>query len=191
LYEPFARTEVFVARPNILVRSGLPVSAVVDVLRVTSAGLDPAVPVSYSQSLQRQIDRVLTTQRVFTWVLSLLGGLGIVLAAVGLYGLLAQTVTERTREFGIRMALGATGQQVFELVLRQAGFIAATGGLVGVCLALAGSRLFAAHLWGVTARVPWVYLMASTVLLAVALRAATLPGRAATRVEPMRALRVD
>jgi len=130
-------------------------------------------------------------QRLFAGVLSLLGALGFVLAAVGLYTLLAQTVSERTREFGIRMAIGASRRQVFTLVVRYAMSIAAVGGATGVVLALFGTRLVESQLFGVTARDPIVYAAATGALLVVVVLAAVWPARTATRVEPVEALRTD
>ena len=192
LYQPLTRTPFFVTRPVLLVKSPLPVRAVSEIVRAAAARLDPTVPVSGNQPLRsRTIDRRLSSQRVFAWVLSLLGGLGFVLAAVGLYGLLAQGVTERTREFGIRMAIGATRAQVNRLVLRSAALIAAVGGVAGLGLALLGSRLIEAQLWGVTARDPSIYAAAAAALLAVVFVAAAWPARLATRIEPVEALRAD
>jgi len=191
MYEPFARTEVFVARPTLLVKSGLTARDAAQVVSAVAARIDPAVPISGSQPLRVVIDRRLSSQRVFAWVLSLLGGLGFVLAAVGLYGLLAQAVTERTREFGIRMAMGATRWRVFEMVLRQAALIAGAGGIAGLGLAVLGSRLIQAQLWGVTARDPWIYATACLALVAVVFAATVIPARAATRIEPVEALRID
>ena len=192
LYEPFARTSVFVVRPTVLVKSGLTTRAASEAVQAVGARIDPTVPISGNQPLRtRTVDRQLSSQRVFAWVLSLLGGLGFVLAAVGLYGLLAQSVTERTREFGIRMALGATRGQMYGLVLRSAALIAVLGGIAGTVLAMVGSRLIESQLWGVTARDPFIYATAVLALLVVVFIAAAWPARVATRVEPVEALRIE
>jgi putative ABC transport system permease protein len=192
LYEPFARTSVFVLRPTVLVKSELTIRAASETVRAVAARIDPTVPISGNQPLRAQtIDRRLASQRVFAWVLSLLGALGFVLAAVGLYGLLAQAVTERTREFGIRMAIGATRAQIYSLVLRYAALIAVIGSVAGLGLALVGSRVIEAQLWGVTARDPSTYATAALALLGVVFVAAAWPARLATRVEPVEALRSD
>jgi predicted lysophospholipase L1 biosynthesis ABC-type transport system permease subunit len=191
VYEPFARSEPLIVRPFVLVKSSLGAHRATELLREIGARIDPTVPFSGNQPLQRRVDRQLAHQRVFAWVLSLLGGLGFVLASVGLYGLLSQTVTERTREFGIRMAIGATGRQVSSLVLRQAGLIAGIGGVAGLGLAFAGANLLEAQLWGVTAHDPQVYGMATLALIAVVFVAAAVPARLAKRVEPVEALRTE
>jgi hypothetical protein len=190
LYEPFARASVFVLRPTVLVKSALPPRAVSEAVRAVAARIDPTVPISGNRPLRAlTIDRRLSSQRVFAWVLSLLGGLGFVLAAVGLYGLLAQGVAERTREFGIRMAIGATRRQIYSLVFRQAGLIAAKGGIAGLALAVFGSRLIEAQLWGITARDPSIYATAALAMLGVVFIAAGRP--VATHVEPVEVLRIE
>ena len=192
LYQPFARISVFVSRPTVLVKSALTIRAASETVRAVAARIDPTVPISGNQPLRTQtIDRRLSSQRVFAWVLSLLGGLGFVLAAVGLYGLLAQAVTERAREFGIRMALGATRGQVYGLVLRHAALVAVIGGIAGIGLALLGTRVIEAQLWGVAAHDPSIYAAAVLALLVVVFIAAAWPARLATLVEPVEALRAD
>jgi ABC-type antimicrobial peptide transport system permease subunit len=121
----------------------------------------------------------------------MLGCLAFVLAAVGLYGLLAQSVAERTREFGIRMAVGSGRRQIFTLVLKQAMWIGILGTVLGTGLAFAGSRLVEAQLYGVTRLDPAVYLAAVTSLGIVVLLAGLWPARTATRIEPVEALRVE
>jgi ABC-type antimicrobial peptide transport system permease subunit len=124
-------------------------------------------------------------------MLSIFGALGLALASVGLFGLLSQAVIERTREFGIRMAIGATRQQIYTLVLRSAGAVAVVGTLAGLLLAILGSRLIEAQLWGVTARSPSIYAAAALVLACVVFIAAAWPARAAMRIEPMQALKAE
>jgi predicted permease len=191
VYEPLARTVFFALRPTILVRSALPLAEIVEIVRAAGSRVDPAMPIYGHRPLQTVVDRELSSQRVYASVLTLLGGLGFLLAAVGLYGLLAQSVAERTREFGIRMAIGASRRQVFALVLRNAALIGAVGGTAGLGLALLGARLIESQLWGVTAREPAVFAAATVALLLVVVAAAAWPARAATRVQPVEALRVD
>jgi ABC-type antimicrobial peptide transport system permease subunit len=123
--------------------------------------------------------------------LNLLGGLGFALAAVGLYGLLAQMVGERTREFGIRMAIGGARAHVFGLVLRQAAWIAILGGAAGLGLGALGSRFVEAQLFGVRPLEPWVYAGSAAGLAAVVFLASVWPARQATRIQPVEALRAE
>jgi predicted permease len=192
LYEPFAREPVMVSRPTVLIKSQVATPVASDAVRAVASRIDPTVPVTINQPLRAQtIERQLSNQRVFAWVLSLFGGLGFLLAAVGLYGLLAQGVTERTREFGIRMAIGASRRQIYSLVLRQASLVAVMGGIAGLALAVFGSRLIEAQLWGVAGRDPSIYATAAFALAAVVFLAAAWPARVATQVEPVDVLKIE
>ena len=151
--------------------------------------MDPTLPVNWSLTMSSRIDEELADQRVFAWMLSLLGWLGFTLAAVGLYGLLAQSVSERTREFGIRIALGSDRAGIFGLVLRQAAWIGAFGTAAGLLLAFFGSRLIESQLYGVTRLDPAVYAGAAALLAAVVLVAGLWPAWTATRIQPVEALR--
>jgi putative ABC transport system permease protein len=191
LYEPFAASP-FATRPVVLIRSRLTARAVSKTVGALAARIDPATPVSLNQPLAAlTIERRLSTRRVFAWVLSIFGALGLALASVGLFGLLSQAVIERTREFGIRMAIGATRRQIYGLVLRSAGTVAVMGTLTGLLLATFGSRLLEAQLWGITARSPVIYAAGALMLSCVVFVAAAWPARAATRIEPIEALRME
>ena len=149
-------------------------------------------PVSISQPLMRSIDSEVSEQRTFAWVLSLVGWTAFVLAAVGLYGLLAQSVTERTREFGIRLAIGAGRRRIFALVLRQAAWIGIVGVIAGLALAAFGTRLIETQLFGVTRLDPMVYvLVAPRFSWLIVFVAGVWPARTATRIQPVDALRVE
>jgi len=113
----------------------------------------------------------------------------LLLAAIGLFGVMASLVRERTREFGIRMALGASAGRVRMAVLRRAAAVAGSGALVGLVVALATSRLLTALLFGVSPTDPIALGAACLVLLAVAAAAAYLPARRATSIDPVQALR--
>jgi putative ABC transport system permease protein len=193
LYVPFGRAEAAMAtlQSVLLVKSPRPFAETSRSVQATMHRLDREVPVAGARPLTASIDRELERRRVFAWALSLLGLLGSVLAAVGLAGLLAQSVTERTREFGVRMALGATRRDVFVAVLRHAAWIAASGGVVGLVLAWVGSGLLEAQLYGVTRFDVAVYGAAAAFLAAVALAAAAWPGWTACRIEPIAALKAE
>ena len=129
--------------------------------------------------------------RLYAFSVGSLAGLVLILAAVGVYGLLSYTVAQREREIGIRMALGAAGAQIVMLVLRQGAVLVGVGTAVGVVAALAGSRLLRSLLYGITANDPLTFLLVPVVLLAVALVACWLPARRATSVDPINALRFE
>jgi len=124
-------------------------------------------------------------------VLTLFGALALVLAAVGLYGVLAYVVTQRTQELGVRIALGAARRDVLALVVRQGLLVAALGIVIGAGAALVSGRVVASLLYGISPTSVEVLGGAAGVLFAVALVASYLPARRATRVDPMVALRYE
>jgi predicted permease len=192
LYLPFAYGGEYASTdPVVLVRSDVPVRDAGQLVQAKASAIDPSLPVFAAQPLAASIARELAGRRVFAWVLNLLGGLGFALAAVGLYGLLAQMVGERTREFGIRMAIGGARAHVFGLVLRQAAWIAILGGAAGLGLGALGSRFVEAQLFGVRPLEPWVYAGSAAGLAAVVFLASVWPARQATRIQPVEALRAE
>ena len=139
--------------------------------------------------MQHSIDSTLAQPRFFGLVLSSLGTLALLLSAIGVFGVLSYTVRQRTREIGIRVALGATRSSVMFMVLRQAFRLLALGTVIGVIGALASGRLLAGVLYGVGPADPFALAVAVSVLGVVAMAAAMGPARHATRVDPMVALR--
>jgi putative ABC transport system permease protein len=124
-------------------------------------------------------------------LLGVFAALAMVLAAVGIYGITSYSVAQRTREMGLRMALGAQPGTVLRMVLREAGALAVTGLVAGLVLAFAVTRLMASLLFGVPATDPPTFAGVAAALALVSLFAAYLPGRRATRVDPMVAFRAD
>jgi ABC-type antimicrobial peptide transport system permease subunit len=140
---------------------------------------------------EEQIDSSLNTERLFAELSGLFGALGLALACVGLYGILAYSVSRRTGEIGIRIALGAKRAGILWLVLKQSLSLVLVGLAAGCLLALATGRLLSGLLYGVAPTNP-VTLSASMLLLfLVALLAAWIPARRATKVDPMEALRYE
>jgi putative ABC transport system permease protein len=127
--------------------------------------------------------------RIVTICLSIFAGVGLLLAAVGLYGVLAYSAARRTREIGIRMALGAQIADVMRLVVGQGLLLLAVGSIIGVTIALASARVLRAYLFGVTSTDPITFAAVAILLGAVSLVACWLPARRAARVDPMAALR--
>jgi ABC-type antimicrobial peptide transport system permease subunit len=138
-----------------------------------------------------QIDRLLFEQRLIARVSGFFGVLALVLACIGLYGLLSYEVSRRTREIGIRMALGAQPGSVLKLVLRQGIALAIVGAAVGICVALSVAKYLASMLYDVHADDPVTIIAVAVLLVLVAFAACYIPARRATRVDPMVALRYE
>jgi len=177
-------------RAQILVRASGSPAHVSRSVQAAMAELAPSVPL-LAEEMTARVDRTLAQQRLFARVVGALTALAVVLAGVGLYGLVGFGVMERLREFGIRIALGAKAEEVLNLVVRQAAILTAIGGFVGIAGAIALSRLISSRLFGVTALEPAVYLGAVSVLVLIVLIASIIPARAATKVDPMIALRSE
>jgi predicted permease len=178
-----------ITRATFAVRTaGDPVSmagAVRDAMRA----LDATVPVTDMRTQDEQIRLSLQQERLFAQLSTLLGSVTLVLSAIGLYGLLAYSVSRRTAEIGIRMALGAERSAVRWMVMRQALILAGAGLLLGGVTARAGTSLIESLLFGLTATDPAALAVAAAVMLAVSVAAAYLPARRASRINPVLALR--
>lgn len=175
----------------ILVRSNLPDAVAVEVTRRAATEADPSLPLYGVTTMSELIQRSLADRILFARVLTALAALAVVLAAIGLYGVIAYGVAAHTREFGIRIALGAEAGAILRLVAREAAVLGGMGVAFGLAGAAALSRLIASRLYGVGALDPATYLFAAGILLVVAVLAALIPARAATRVDPMVALRAE
>ena len=151
--------------------------------------LDPSLPVPALQPLDALVADAVAQPRFVSMLTSTFAALALTLAALGLYGLVAWSVAQRTTEFGLRMALGALGADVLRLVLREAFGLAAAGVVLGIAGALAVTRLMSALLFGVSPTDPLVFTATAGGLAAIVLAAGYLPARRATRVDPMVALR--
>ncbi len=130
-------------------------------------------------------------ERFWMLLLGLFAGLAVALAAIGLYGVIAYAVTQRTHELGVRTALGATRTDVFTLVVRQGLVLALLGVAIGIPAALALTRVLASRLFGVTATDPATLAAAAVLFVSIALLACAIPARRATTVDPLVALRAE
>jgi putative ABC transport system permease protein len=176
---------------NFYVRSSLPPAQTMPQINATIAGLDPNLPVEDLKTLDDQIKENIVLDRMISTLSAAFALLATLLAGVGLYGVLAYTVTQRTREIGVRMALGAPTGSVRSMVLRQVGRMAIIGGLVGIVAALALGRLAASLLFRMDAADPGVVVAVSIVLALVTLAAGYLPARRASKIDPILALRYE
>jgi predicted permease len=173
------------------VRSATDPAALVPAIRRAIAEVEPDVTLWRTQTMDDFLAGPLAQPRLSALLLSMFGFVALALAALGLYGIMATTVREQTREIGVRMALGATPGQVRGEVLRRAMAVSALGAAVGLAGALAASRVIASLLFQVSPTDPVALAGACAALLIVALIAAYLPARHASRVDPARALQSE
>ena len=176
---------------TIAIRSTATLPALLSALRAAGRDADPDVVLWSPRTMDEILAEPLAEPRLGALLASSFGIVALALAAIGLFGVMASLVRDRTREFGIRMALGAPAGHVRMAVLRQAGLVAGSGAIVGLVTALATSRLVAALLFGVSPTDPLALGGACLVLLGVAGAAAYLPARRATSIDPVRTLRAD
>jgi predicted permease len=175
-------------RMAVIVRTSLASDAAARALRQTIGALDPAIPVEMA-TLAQTTSRLAVRPRFNALLLALFAAIGLALAAFGLYGVLGFLVAQRTREIGIRMAIGATPGHIGRMVLASAGRWLALGLICGLGLSAAVSRGLASLLLGVSSGDPLAWLLAVGLLLAAAFAAAWFPSRRAASVDPMDALR--
>jgi putative ABC transport system permease protein len=187
-YLPYAQ-ETDLGRITFYARTDQDVGAIAPSLRREVARRDNNLPIYDLKTLRQQADESLFADRFLTFLSICFGSLAAALAAIGLYGVMAYTVTRRIREIGIRIALGATQGRVAWLVLREVVLLAGAGLLAGVPLAFAMGRAAESLLFGVKAGDPLVFAAAGSLLALVALLGGYLPARRAAKVDPMVALR--
>jgi predicted permease len=198
LGEPYTRYQTFVPLPqwvpgsiSIAVRTGQSPEAVAKSLRSIVAGLDPALPVYRVRTARSAIDLGIGSISLLGNLLGAFATLGLVLAAIGIYGVISYIVVQRTSEFGIRMALGARGRDVQWLVLRRGAVVILIGAVIGSAGSYAVSKLLISLIPSLPTRDPVTLAVMGAVLIVVALVACYLPARRATQVDPLVALRYE
>ena len=157
-----------------------------DTLRQTTG-----LPVTDVESMDAIVSTSVSRQRFNMWVMSVFGGCALLLAAIGIYGLMAYSVEQRTQEIGIRLALGAPAAQVRRMVVFQGMALSLVGVVIGLAAAFGLARLITSFLFGVTAKDPLVFSGVPLVLALVAFLAVWLPARRASKVDPLIALRYE
>jgi predicted permease len=160
-------------------------------VREQIAALDPTLAIFNTETMQEHINKALLVPRLCATLLGVFGGVGLTLAGIGLYGVMSYSARRRTREFGIRMALGAGQGGVLRMVLRQGLVLTAIGIAIGLGVALSVTRFVASQLYGISATDRATFLVVPAVLLAVALVAILIPALRAARIAPMSALRFE
>jgi len=176
---------------TVLVRTKAEPTSLLPALRRTVWSIDPDQPIANASTLDKIVSDSIAQPRLSMTLMSLFGALALVLAAVGIYGLLSYAVTQRTQEMGIRLALGAQAADVLGLIMKQGLILVLLGELLGVIGAFALTRLISSLLFGVTPTDATTFIAVAAGLALVALLACYLPARRATKVDPLVALRCE
>jgi predicted permease len=171
------------------VRTTVAPDTLIPAVRREIQAIEPNLPLPNVRSMADTIGVSLYAARMGAWLISVLGGLALVLASIGVYGVLAFSLARRTRELGIRQALGADRRDIFALVLREGMWLVVIGIAIGLGGAAFGAKPLAQFLYGVGTRDPITFIGAPIVLVVIALVACLIPARRATRVSPTVALR--
>ncbi len=176
---------------TLCVRTTGPPEELNQTIRREVASLDPSVPVLRTLTMEQQFDNQISAERAVTTLCGFFGALAVLLAAIGLYGVMAHSVTRRYREIGIRMALGAERRNVLWLVLRETLWMIGIGAAIGLPAAFVLTRLVSSFLFGLTPQDPLSIALATLALVTVTALAGYIPARRATTVDPMIALRYE
>ena len=187
VYRP--ATQQAPAAMALVLKTGLDPTTLAGQLRGAVRSIDPEQPIADVRTMDQWVSRSLELRRTPAMLLALFGSVALVLSAIGIYGVLAFSVAQRGREFGIRQALGADRTSILTLVLKQGLMTAGVGIVLGLIGSAIAARLMQRMLFGVSRYDPAVFAAVTAVLFAVAVAACYIPARRATRVDPMVALR--
>ena len=187
MYVPFAQAPLYGG--EVVVRSSLSAASVAAAIRQAVHSIDKNLPVTDVESFPDALGQSISRERFRTFLLGSFSAIALVLAAVGIFGVISYSASQRTHEIGIRMALGAQRRDILHLILGQGAKLALLGLGIGVVLALLLTRLIASLLYNVSATDPLTFGAVAIVLLGVAVTACYIPARRAMRVDPMVALR--
>jgi predicted lysophospholipase L1 biosynthesis ABC-type transport system permease subunit len=189
--QPYVYRAVSVTRGGLSMelRTQRSFAEIMPLIRAAVRAVDPSLPIYQEKTLQMQLDDAAANRRGILWLLGAFAGIALLLSAVGIYGMLAYDVTQRTKEIGIRGAIGATRGQIVTLILQQGLLKAGLGLVLGLAGALALSRFLEKLLYDVKPTDPLVFASVAALLLLVALLASWLPARRAANVNPLVALR--
>jgi predicted permease len=188
-YEPYRQTSNLDYGATYEVRTGLNTEAITPSLRKAVQAIDPDLPLEDLRTQEEQIDASMQQERIFAALTAGFGLLALVLACVGVYGVMAYSVAQRTNEIGIRLALGARPRQVLQMVLREASWVSLGGVASGITAALLLGRLVKSLLYGMQPDDPLAFAGSAVLLVFVGLLASSIPARRAANVQPMEALR--
>lgn len=188
-YQPYRQKEV--AFMNLTVRTTANPATLIPALRNRILSQDKFTAITRVRTLDEMVSDSVAQPRFYTLLLAIFAGIALTLAAVGIYGLTSYSISQRTHEIGIRMALGAEAGWILRLIIGQGLALILTGVIIGLVGAFMLTRLMTGLLFGVSATDPWVFAIISLTLIAVALAACLFPARKATQIDPMAALRHD
>jgi putative ABC transport system permease protein len=191
MYIPWGQVPNVEARPTIVVRSFAAPETLTSALRQAAAAVDPEVPMDQVSTMEQIVSRSVSESRFRAAVIAVFALLALFVASIGLYGVMSYMVSQRTREFGVRIAVGATRGMVFALVLKQGAKLAAIGLAIGLSIAAALGGLIVSLLYGVTPLDTTTLAGVSILLAAVALLASYIPARRAANTDPMDSLRSE
>jgi predicted permease len=190
--EPVGRTnEAAIGWQSFVIRTASDPRAFIPQVRELVARVDPVIGVDSIEPADRLLGASVARQRFFATLLMVFAGVAALLAAIGIYGVLAYSVVTRTQEIGVRMALGAQRSQVLSLILRKGLVLVSVGVTLGVIGAAAASRYLQSMLFGIEPLDPLTFVVVAVGFIAIAAAASYLPARRATRVEPVVALRCE
>ena len=176
---------------NFAVRTAGPPEAFTSSLRSIIREFDPRLPLIDIETQRHVIDGRLLHESMFANLSTVFGSLALLLACIGIYGVVAYSVTRRTGEVGIRMALGAGSGSIIWLMLKRMAILVCLGVAIGIAGALAATKLIESMLWDITPNDPVTFAAAAVILILVALVAALVPARRAAHIHPMAALRCE
>jgi putative ABC transport system permease protein len=176
---------------ELVARSETGLGGLANALRSAVWAVDPNQPVTRVKTMEQVVSDTMIVQRFTTWLLAVFAGIALALAAAGIYGVISYSVSQRTHEIGIRMALGAEQRDVLKLVVGQGMVPALIGLAIGVAGAIGLSRFMSSFLFNVSVTDPVTFAVIATLLFMVAVAACYLPARRAAKVDPMEALRCE
>ncbi|MBA3882985.1 MAG: ABC transporter permease [Chthoniobacterales bacterium] len=188
---PLAQAANFLRRVNLLVRTEIEPTSLVPAVRAEVWRLDAQLPLYNITTMRAAVDDSLSVRRFALYVLGLFASVALLLALSGIYGVIGHAVAQRTREIGIRMALGAARQDVLRLILGEGGKLALAGVAIGLGASYLITQFLRSLLYGITPTDPLTFTVVALLLLATALVACWIPARRASRVDPMIALRAE
>jgi putative ABC transport system permease protein len=193
MYLPYRQADLLlpVFQLSVILRTAGDPALQTSALRSALAEIDPNQPLVKVRTMEENMATTVAQPRFRTWLIGILAMLALVLAAVGVYGVMSYTVTQRTSEIGVRVALGAQPKDVFRIIVGEGLRLALFGVGVGLVAALVLTRLLQSFLFGISAYDPVTFIAVSLLLTLVAAAASYFPARRATRVDPMIALRYE